>query len=72
MTVTIGAGSAKTVVDFGKTENGDTYARDAARPIIFTVDSTLQTDLNKSFDDYRKKELFEFRPFYVRQAPRGA
>ncbi len=32
---------------------------------MFTVDSTLQTDLNKNFDDYRKKELFEFRPFYV-------
>ena len=65
MTVTIGAGSAKTVLEVGKTENGDTYARDAARPIVFTVDSTLQTDLNKSFDDYRKKELFEFRPFYL-------
>ena len=65
MTVTIGAGSAKTVLEVGKTENGDLYARDAARPIVFTVDSTLATDLNKSFDDYRKKELFEFRPFYV-------
>jgi hypothetical protein len=65
MTVTIGSGSSKTVLEVGKTENGDTYARDAARPIVFTVDSTLQTDLNKSFDDYRKKELFEFRPFYV-------
>ena len=65
MTVTIGSGSAKTVLEIGKTENGETYARDAARPIVFTVDSTLQTDLNKSFDDYRKRELFEFRPFYV-------
>jgi len=65
MTVTIGAGSAKTILEIGKTENGETYARDAARPIVFTVDSTLQTDLNKSFDDYRKKELFEFRPFYT-------
>ena len=39
---------------------------------------TLQADLNKSFDDYRKKELFEFRPFYlaklraVLDAPGGA
>lgn len=65
MTVTIGAGSAKTVFEVGKTEGGETYARDAARPIVFTVDSTLQTDLNKNFDDYRKKELFEFRPFYT-------
>jgi hypothetical protein len=78
MTVTIGAGSAKTVLEVGKTENDQTYAKDASRPLVFTVDSTLQTDLNKNFDDYRKKELFEFRPFYVAKmravldAPAGA
>jgi hypothetical protein len=65
MTVTIGAESAKTVLHVGKTENDQTYAKDAARPIVFTVDSTLQTDLSKSFDDYRKKDMFEFRPFSV-------
>lgn len=65
MTVTVGAGSAKTVLQVGKTENDQTYAKDASRPIVFTVDSTLQGDLKKSFDDYRKKELFEFRPFSV-------
>ena len=65
MTLTIGAGSAKTVLEVGKTENGDLYARDASRPLVFTVDSTLATDLNKDFNDYRKKEVFEFRPFYV-------
>lgn len=78
MTVTIGAGSAKTVLNVGRTENDQTYAKDASRPMVFTVDSTLQTDLNKHFDDYRKKELFEFRPFYlarmraVLDAPGGA
>jgi hypothetical protein len=65
MTVTIGAGSAKTVLVVGKTENDKTYARDASRPLIFTVDATLKEDFTKSFDDYRKKELFEFRPFYT-------
>jgi hypothetical protein len=65
MTVTIGAGSAKTVLEIGKTEGTETYAKDASRPIVFVVDSTLQTDLERSFDDYRKKELFEFRPFYL-------
>jgi Domain of unknown function (DUF4340) len=65
MTVTIGAGSAKTVLEVGKAEAGQTYAKDASRPMVFTVDTTLQDDLNKSFDDYRKKELFEFRPFYL-------
>lgn len=63
MTVTLGAGSAKSVLEVGKTDNGDMFARDAARPLVFTLDSTLATDLDKPFDDYRKKELFEFRPF---------
>jgi hypothetical protein len=63
MTVTVGSGSAKATLLVGKTENDQTYAKDAARPMVFTVDSTLQTDLNKGFDEYRKKELFEFRPF---------
>ena len=65
MTVTIGTGSAKTVLEVGKTEGDQAYAKDASRPIVFTVDSTLHADLNKSLDDYRKKELFEFRPFYL-------
>ena len=63
MTVSVGSGSAKATLLVGKTENDQTYAKDASRPMVFTVDSTLQTDLNKGFDDYRKKELFEFRPF---------
>jgi hypothetical protein len=65
MTVTIGAGSAKTVLEVGKTEGDQTFAKDASRSMVFTVDTTLQGDLTKSFDDYRKKELFEFRPFSV-------
>ena len=78
MTVTIGAGSAKTVLEVGKIEGEEVYARDAARPIVFTLDSAVQVDLKKPFDDYRKKELFEFRPFYlakmraVLDAPGGA
>lgn len=65
MSITIGAGSAKTVLEVGKTEDGQTYARDASRPLVFTIDTTLQDDVKKGFDDYRKKELFELRPFYV-------
>jgi len=65
MTITVGAGSATTVLEVGKTEAEQTYARDASRPLVFTVDSTFQADLIKPFDDYRKKELFEMRAFYV-------
>jgi hypothetical protein len=31
--------------------------------MIFTVDPTLVTDLRKTADDVRDKDLFEFRPF---------
>jgi hypothetical protein len=78
MTVTIGAGSAKTVLQVGKSEGIETYAKDASRPMVFIVDTTMHDDLNKKFDDYRKKEMFEFRPFYldklraVLDAPGGA
>lgn len=65
MVITIGAGSAKTVLEVGKTEGDQTYARDASRAMVFTLDSTLKDDLTKNVDDYRKKELFEMRPFYV-------
>jgi hypothetical protein len=65
MTITVGAGSSKTVLEIGKTENDQTYAKDASRPLVFTVDTTLQEDFKKSLDDYRKKELFEFRPFLL-------
>jgi hypothetical protein len=63
MTVTVGSGSAKATLLVGKTENSETFAKDASRPMVFTVDTTLASDFTKSFDDYRKKELFEFRPF---------
>jgi hypothetical protein len=65
MTVTVGAGSARSVLQIGRTESDQTYAKDASRPLVFTVDTTLQADLTKGFDEYRKKELFEFRPFLL-------
>ncbi len=64
MSVTIGAGSAKTVLEVGKMAN-ETFVRDASRPLVFTIDTTLQDELNKGFDALRKKELFELRAFYV-------
>ncbi len=66
MTVTIGAGSAKTVLEVGKTENGDTYARDAvAADGVHRRQHACRPILKKPVDDYRKKELFEFRHFYL-------
>ena len=67
LTMTIGAGSSKTVLEVGKTEGENTYVKDGSRPMVFTVDTTLQDDFKKSFDDYRRKELFEFRQFSLAQ-----
>lgn len=63
LTASIGTGSSRAVLLIGKQENGEIYARDQARPMVFTVDPTLVTDLKKGADEYRDKDLFEFRPF---------
>lgn len=63
LTVTVGAGSAKATLALGKEEEGAIYARDLSRPLVFTVDSTLLTDLKKSADEYRDKDAFEFRSY---------
>jgi hypothetical protein len=64
LTATIGAGSARATLLIGKkTSDGTLYAKDAARPMVFTVEASLADDLKKPADDYRRKDLFEFRPF---------
>ena len=39
------------------------YARDASKPMVVTVESALLDDLKKGADDYRRKDVFEFRAF---------
>lgn len=64
MRITLGAESSQTVLEIGGTsEGGQRYARDRARSMVFTLDTTLADDLAKPFDEYRKKDLFESRPF---------
>ncbi len=65
ISITLGAGSSQTVLDVGRADGETRYARDRSRPMVFTLDTTLTSDLTKSFDDYRKKDLFDFRPFNV-------
>jgi hypothetical protein len=62
-TVAIGAGSARATLAVGKEEEGAVYARDLSRPMIFTLEPALVTDLKKPADDYRNKGLLEARPF---------
>lgn len=63
-TVTLNAGSARAQIAVGsKTPDGTFYAKDASRPMVFTVESFLTDDLKKAPADYRPKDLFEFRSF---------
>ena len=62
--VTVGAGSARAELAIGsKTEDGNVYARDLSRPMIFALESTLLDDLKRPANDLRQKDVFEFRTF---------
>jgi hypothetical protein len=63
-TVNLNAGSARaTLLLGGKAADNTVYARDASKPSVVTVESALLDDLKKGADDYRRKDIFEFRPF---------
>jgi hypothetical protein len=67
LVATIGAGSAKALLAIGgKKDDTSLYARDPNRPIVFTVEPSLLSDLTKKADDLRVKTIFEFQPFSAR------
>jgi len=65
--VTIGAGSSRASLAIGgKMDDTSFYARDLARPGVFTVEPMLLDGLKKKSDDLRVKDAFEFRTFTAR------
>jgi hypothetical protein len=63
-TVTLGLASATAALQIGgKSPDGATYAKDASKPIVITIDSILVDELKKGPDDYRRKELFALRGY---------
>lgn len=67
-TVALHAGSAAATLQIGaETPAGTYYARDAARPLVFTVDAALVSSLEREASEYRRKSLFAFRPFNARR-----
>ena len=64
LTVTVGLGSsAATLLLGGTAPAGTVYARDGARDLVFTVEESLAGELEQGVDEYRRKDLFAFRPF---------
>ena len=63
-TVNVKAGSATaTLVLGGKTADNMVYARDVSKPAVMTVEGSLADELKKGADEYRRKDLFEFRAY---------
>jgi hypothetical protein len=63
-TVDLKLGSARaTLAVGGKAADNTVYARDVSKPMVVTIDSALADELKKGADDYRRKDLFEFRPY---------
>ena len=64
VTVTLGLGSSTAALLLGDTTPaGTVYARDASRDLVFTVEESLAAALERGADEYRRKNLFAFRPF---------
>ncbi len=72
--VTVGTGSTRATLELGAERDGALFARDGARQLIFKVEPSLATDLKKTVDELRDKELFAFRTFNLMrlQITRGA
>jgi hypothetical protein len=64
VTLTVGLGSAKaTLLLGGKADGGSVYARDASKPLVMTLESSLADELGKGVNEYRRKDLFAFRAY---------
>ena len=62
--LTLGAGSTVAEILLGKaTPQGDVYAKDASRSIVFTIEKPLADDLARNPGDFRSKDVFAFRAF---------
>jgi len=63
LTATVLSGSSRATLLVGRTDEGGRFAKDAARPEVFTVEESLFTDLAKDVPEYRRKDMFDARSF---------
>lgn len=63
-TATLNLGSARATLEVGgKADDTTVYARDTSKPMVVTVETALADDLKKGADEYRRKDIFEFRAY---------
>jgi len=63
-TATFAVGESEATLALGAdAEEGQVYARDVSRPLVFTVDQALFDRLTPAVDDLRDRDIFEMRSF---------
>ena len=61
---TIGTGTSSVRFELGKeADSGAVWARDPSKPAVFSINNGVAMELQKKVDDFRRKEVFDFRPF---------
>jgi hypothetical protein len=61
---TIAAGGSPVTLELGKdAETGSVWARDPSKPLVFSINTAVGDELKKKVEDFRRKEVFEFRPY---------
>ena len=63
MTATVLSENSKATLLIGRADEGHRFAKNTARPEVFTVEESLLTDLAKDAPEYRRKDMFDARSF---------
>lgn len=62
-------GASPAVLELGADAGPDAvYARDASKSVVATVEKSLADDFRKGLDDYRRRDVFDFRAFNASRA----
>jgi hypothetical protein len=61
---TIGMGATSTKFELGKeADAGAVWGRDPSKAAVFSINNGVAMELQKKVNDFRRKDVFDFRPF---------
>jgi hypothetical protein len=61
---TLGTGASSVKLELGKeADPGSVWARDPSKAAVFSINNGVAMELQKKVDDFRRKDVFDFRPY---------
>ena len=61
---TLGTGASSLKFELGKeADAGSVWGRDPSKAAVFSINNGVAMELQKKVEDFRRKEVFDFRPF---------